>query len=613
MYKTFENPLRKYADKVINKAKKRGGTFTESELKTLYILANTWGLYKPRTDRFPNDEIDKRLGKDPLFYECVLIGRIVNRIIREIEVAWVEAEYAYASLSDLIKQCSAIERTLTISAEAYFPLTKEECDALTQLAKEKKRGGLVSYLEAYADIVSYLQGHHYNLPAIVEETGKEILPSEALKIVETYEATDGKGRPLSERVSRQNEEVTLVCKSDPSIRVDLANMDSPTYRAYFVEEGTNKFLLEKVMQPVAKTRREIEKLAGYKLSCSDADIDAYMSSEFLSYTDLKLTVEDRRALIAYRESIPKTISHADIEYEWDSIPEERSPRTLYDCLKTVGTEKNYPDSANDPVLFFADEVKKYFPELDQAITQYIAETTPQLTPNGSITLSELKESNSVAGVWYSLKPTNSEILGELQVKNSFSASLFHVSSEKRVIAVTDKDSFSLGQLDRTPFYMSSSHYLELMQGIEDQTALFIDKVLPTAFNRLSELESFLFAILSMYGQNGMYKALPSVTTLAKRYNDSYEELRLFLFERIFGNVEERHKSLERYRKMFPRLTLPAKNAKQAKHFATRLTDIKEGRVVGHTFLDALTLLNDSDIMVDTLDFKVKEFPSWAIR
>ena len=65
--------------------------------------------------------------------------------------------------------------------------------------------------------------------------------------------------------------------------------------------------------------------------------------------------------------------------------------------------------------------------------------------------------------------------------------------------------------------------------------------------------------------------------------------------------------------MFPRLTLPAKNAKQAKHFATRLTDIKEGRVVGHTFLDALTLLNDSDIMVDTLDFKVKEFPSWAIR
>ena len=111
MYKTFENPLRKYADKVTNKAKKRGGTFTESELKTLYILANTWGLYKPRTDRFPNDEIDKRLGKDPLFYECVLIGRIVNRIIREIEVAWVEAEYAYASLSDLIKQCSAIERT----------------------------------------------------------------------------------------------------------------------------------------------------------------------------------------------------------------------------------------------------------------------------------------------------------------------------------------------------------------------------------------------------------------------------------------------------------------------------------------------------------------------
>lgn len=225
----------------------------------------------------------------------------------------------------------------------------------------------------------------------------------------------------------------------------------------------------------------------------------------------------------------------------------------------------------------------------------------------------MKESNSVAGVWYSLKPTNSEILGELQVKNSFSASLFHVSSEKRVIAVTDKDSFSLGQLDRTPFYMSNSHYLELMQGIEDQTALFIDKVLPTAFNRLSELESFLFAILSMYGQNGMYKALPSVTTLAKRYNDSYEGLRLFLFERIFGNVEERHKSLERYRKMFPRLTLPAKNAKQAKHFATRLTDIKEGRVVGHTFLDALTLLNDSDIMVDTLDFKVKEFPSWAIR
>ncbi len=236
----------------------------------------------------------------------------------------------------------------------------------------------MSYLEAYADIVSYLQGHHYNLPAIVEETGKEIPPSEALKIVETYEATDGKGHPLSERVSRQNEEVTLVCKSDPSIRVDLANMDSPTYRAYFVEEGTNKFLLEKVMQPVAKTRREIEKLAGYKLSCSDADIDAYMSSEFLSYTDLKLTVEDRRALIAYRESIPKTISHADIEYEWDSIPEERSPRTLYDCLKTVGTEKNYPDSANDPVLFFADEVKKYFPELDQAITQYIAETTPNL-------------------------------------------------------------------------------------------------------------------------------------------------------------------------------------------------------------------------------------------
>jgi hypothetical protein len=32
-----------------------------------------------------------------------------------------------------------------------------------------------------------------------------------------------------------------------------------------------------------------------------------MTDEFMSYTDLKLTVEDRRALIAYRESIPSGI------------------------------------------------------------------------------------------------------------------------------------------------------------------------------------------------------------------------------------------------------------------------------------------------------------------
>lgn len=607
MNKTFEPALKKYAEKVIEKVLNRDGKFTKSELKTLHILINTWGVYTPLLVNFPDKELAEVV-LDPKsgFQLYALMGRVVQRVLKEMELALTEAKYGYACLSDVVKQCSALELSLDSSANAPYPLTKEEYDELTNKATKTKRGMLITYEQVYADIVCYLRGEHFNCPKRdKDETGKEIPPSEALKIVETYKATDGKGHPLSERVSREREEVTYVCKSDPSIRVDMANVDSSPYRACFVEEWTNKFLLEKVMQPVAKTRREIEKLAGYKLSCSDADIDAYMTDEFMSYTDLKLTVEDRRALIAYRESIPSGISHADIKYEWDSIPEERSPRTLYDCLKTVGTEKDYPDSANDPVLFFADEVKKYFPELDRAITQYIAETTPQLMPNGSITLSELNESNSVAGVWHSLTPTNSEILGELPTNDSFEASLYHTNTELRHVAVSKERLLTLGYFGRMPYSMRLPQFIPVYENMLDQAKWISDEVLPSAFKRLSELESVLYAVLQVFGESGIYKAMPRVETLVAPYNALYEDVRYVLFERVFGNVEERHKSLERYRTQFQRFPLPAKNAKLVRCLKSALTDIKEKRVEGRSIAEGIVALIDSDIKIESLDFVMR--------
>lgn len=607
MNKIFEPSLKKYAEKVIEKVMNRDGKFTKSELKTLHILINAWGVYTPLLVNFPDKDLAEVV-LDPKsgFQLYALVGRVVQRVVKEMELALAEAKYGYACLSDVVKQCSALDLSLDSSANAPYPLTKEERDDLTNRAAETKRGKLITYEQVYADIVCYLKGKHFNrLQGDGDETGKEIPPSEALKIVETYKTTDGKGHPLSERVSRGNDEVTLVCKSDPSIRVDLANMDSSTYRTYFVEEWTNKFLLENLMQPVAKTRREIEKLAGYKLSCSDADIDAYMSSEFLSYTDLKLTTEDRRALLAYSESIPKTINHADIKCEWDSIPEERSPRTLYDCLKTVGMEKDYPDSANDPVLFFADEVKKYFPELDQAITQYIAETTPKLTPNGSITLGELKESNSVAGVWYSLKPANSEILGEIPVNDSFEASLYHTDTELRLVAVSKERLLTLGYFGRIYYSMRLPKFMPVYTNMLDQSKWISDEVLLSAFKRLSELESVLYAVLQVFGESGIYKAMPRVSTLVAPYNALYEDVRYVLFERVFGNVEERHKSLERYRKQFQRFTLPAKNAKLVRCLKSALTDIKEKRVEGRSIAEGIVALIDSDIKIESLDFVMR--------
>ena len=253
-------------------------------------------------------------------------------------------------------------------------------------------------------------------------------------------------------------------------------------------------------------------------------------------------------------------------------------------------------------MFFADEVKKYFPELDRAITQYIAETTPQLMPNGSITLSELNESNSVAGVWHSLTPTNSEILEELPTNDSFEASLYHTNTEFRYVAVSKERLLTLGYFGRMPYSMRLPQFIPVYENMLDQAKWISDEVLPSAFKRLSELESLLYAVLQVFGESEIYKATPRVKTLVEPYNDLYEKVRYVLFERVFGNVEERHKSLERYRKQFQRFTLPAKNAKQVRCLKSALTDLKEKRVEGRSINDAMVALIDSNTKIESLDY-----------